>query len=673
MDFFKKKSRFLLIVILGLIFLIGITLTCSCMFPGTSSGEASPIEVEYTFDELLTMVENGRVYSVTLIKESSSEIPKIRAVLKDESEVMVYIPSEEVFFEEISFFKQHEVFVFIEEPSTSLSFWGKYGFLIAIGIICGIPFLLLILLLLKNRRGFGGRTKPGTSGRGFGSGLGFNDPYTGFSKSKARRIGEKAKKSWSPWNKSEKKGTKEVEEKPPITFKDIGGAKEAKIELQEMVELLKQSEKFKKLGAKMPKGILLVGLPGTGKTLLARAVAYEAGVPFFSASGSEFMEMFVGVGPGRVRDLFEQARANAPSLVYIDEIDAIGRARGAGIGQVHEERENTLTEIFTQMDGIEEYGERVGVIASTNRPDTLDPALLRAGRFSRRVEISMPTLDEREEILEIHFRNGPKAPEVTMDKIAAETYGFSGADLMNLVNEAAILAARKDKEQIEWEDVEKAIGKVIVGSERDIKQTRKEKEIKAYHEGGHALVAKALPEIEPLQKVSIRPTTKGLGGFTQLRLKEDRRLSSRGYLLAQMRVLLAGRAAEELMFGETGITTGAQDDLQKAKGIARAMVCIFGMSELGLVPYGKPEGDVYLGKEITRTQDYSDAKAEEIDKIIDRMFEEAYREAREILEENKPKLIALAKKLIRKENLGRKELNKTLGRLKTKINCKLPS
>ena len=660
MNSLKKKNRFLLIIVLGLALLTGILFTSSCASTGTGySGTPAPTEVKYTFDELLTMVENDQVYSATLIGKDSSGLPEIKAILKDKSEIVVLISSKEIFVEEIPFFKQHEVLCFTEEPPASPSFWSEYGLLII--LLLGLSLIFFFIFPRLARRGSGGKTRGSGSSFGFGG----KDPYAGFSKSKARRIGEKAKKPWGFWNKSEKKGTEETEEKPPVTFKDIGGAKEAKVELQEMVELLKQSEKFKKLGAKMPKGILLVGLPGTGKTLLARAVAYEAGVPFFSASGSEFMEMFVGVGPARVRDLFEQARASAPSLVYIDEIDAIGRARGAGIGQVHEERENTLTEIFTQMDGIEEYGERVGVIASTNRPDTLDPALLRAGRFSRRVEISMPTLDEREEILKIHFENKPKAPEVKMDEIAAETYGFSGADLMNLVNEAAILAARKDKEQIELEEVEKAIGKVMVGSERDIKQTRKEKEIKAYHEGGHALVAKVLPEIEPLQKVSIRPTTKGLGGFTQLRLEEDRRLSSKGYLLAQMRVLLAGRAAEELIFGETGITTGAQDDLQKAKGIAKAIVCVFGMSELGLAPYGKPEGDVYLGKEITRAQDYSEAKAEEIDRVVDKLFSDAYREAKEILGENKPKLTALVRKLVRKESLERKELNKTLGRLKS--------
>ena len=443
--------------------------------------------------------------------------------------------------------------------------------------------------------------------------------------------------------------------RPTVTFADVAGVEEAKTELQEIVEFLKFPERFLSLGARIPKGVLLVGPPGTGKTLLARAVAGEAGVPFFHISGSEFVEMFVGVGAARVRDLFEQAKRNAPCIVFVDEIDAVGRHRGAGLGGGHDEREQTLNQILVEMDGFE-TNTNIIVVAATNRPDILDPALLRPGRFDRRVTLDLPDLEGRKAILKVHASGKPLAPEVTLDTVAKETPGFSGADLSNLVNEAAILAARQSKKSIFMTEFEEAVDRIIAGPERKSRLiNRREKEMTAYHEAGHALVAWALPHADRVHKISI--VSRGsMGGHTSLLPEEDRYLWTKNQFRDMMSVTMGGRVAEEQIFDE--VTTGASNDLERATKIALGMIKRYGMSQsLGPRTFGKREEMVFLGREISEERDYGDKVAEEIDEEVKALISHAYSEAQEILTTHKAKLIRLAEYLIEHETVSGEALN----------------
>ena len=439
-----------------------------------------------------------------------------------------------------------------------------------------------------------------------------------------------------------------------VTFADVAGAEEAKQDMQEVVEFLKSKEKFQSLGARIPKGVLLIGPPGTGKTLLARAVAGEADVPFFSISGSEFVEMFVGVGASRVRDLFDQAKRNTPCIVFIDEIDAVGRQRGAGLGGSHDEREQTLNQILVEMDGFD-TNTNVIVIAATNRPDILDPALLRPGRFDRRVVLDRPDIVGRTAILKVHSNGKPLDANVDLEVLAKGTVGFSGADLANMVNEAAILAARRNKKSIGMLELEESIDRVLAGPERKSRKVSpKEKEVIAYHEAGHALVARMLPNADPVHKISI--VARGMAlGYTKQMPTEDRYLTTRSELKDTLAMLLGGHAAEELIFNER--STGPHNDILRVTECARRMVTDYGMSDkLGTRTFGNKQEMVFLGREISEQKDYSERTALEIDREIDRLIQEAYATAKTVLIDNKSKLVDLAKKLIEKETLEGEDL-----------------
>jgi cell division protease FtsH len=448
------------------------------------------------------------------------------------------------------------------------------------------------------------------------------------------------------------------EKQNKVTFQDVAGVDEAKEELREIIEFLKDPPKFQKLGGKIPKGVLLVGPPGTGKTLLAKAIAGEANVPFFSISGSDFVEMFVGVGASRVRDLFEQGKKHAPCIIFMDEIDAVGRHRGAGLGGGHDEREQTLNQLLVEMDGFE-TNEGVILIAATNRPDVLDPALLRPGRFDRQVVVARPDVKGREEILKVHARRIPLAPKVDLKVLARGTPGFSGADLANLVNEAALLAARQDKKVVEMLDFENAKDKVLMGVERRsmiISET--EKKTIAYHEAGHALVADLLPGADPLHKVTIIPRGRALG-LTQQLPADDKYNYSREYLVNRITILLGGRAAEEIVFQQQ--TTGAGDDLEKATDMARKMVCEWGMSDkMGPLTFGKGEEHIFLGREVARPKDFSEETAVLIDSEIKRIVVECATRARHMIESNLEKLHALARALLERESLDGEEIARIL-------------
>ncbi|MBX5490516.1 MAG: ATP-dependent zinc metalloprotease FtsH [Chloroflexi bacterium] len=444
--------------------------------------------------------------------------------------------------------------------------------------------------------------------------------------------------------------------KPTVTFADVAGVDEAKQELQEIVEFLKYPEKFAALGARIPKGVLLVGPPGTGKTLLSRAVAGEAGVPFFSISGSEFVEMFVGVGASRVRDLFDQAKRNAPCIVFVDEIDAVGRQRGAGLGGSHDEREQTLNQILVEMDGFD-TNTNVIVIAATNRPDVLDPALLRPGRFDRQVVLDRPDINGRRQILEVHSRGKPLEKNVSLEVLAKQTPGFSGADLMNLVNEAAILAARRNKKAISLQDLEEAIDRVIAGPERKSRlMSEREKAITAYHESGHALVGRMLKNHDPVHKVSI--IARGMmGGYTRFLPAEDRYFWTKSQFEDMIAAALGGHVAEVLVFGE--MSTGPQNDIERATNLARKMVCEYGMSEkLGPLALGHKEELVFLGREIGEQKNYSEKVAESIDEEVRRIIDQGYKTAEAILRQHMDKLHYMAQQLIQHETLEGEELER---------------
>jgi cell division protease FtsH len=445
-------------------------------------------------------------------------------------------------------------------------------------------------------------------------------------------------------------------DQPTVTFNDVAGVEEAKEELKEVVEFLREPQKFISLGARIPKGVLLVGPPGTGKTLLAKAVSGEAGVPFFSISGSEFVEMFVGVGASRVRDLFDQAKRHSPCIIFVDEIDAVGRQRGAGLGGSHDEREQTLNQMLVEMDGFD-TDTNIIIMAATNRPDILDPALLRPGRFDRRVVLDRPDVRGREAILKVHIKGKPMAPDIDLSVLARSTPGFVGADLENMVNEAAILAARRNKRIIGQSEFEEAIERVIAGPERKSRLiSKEEKRIVAYHEAGHAVVMNVLPNADPVQKVSI--IARGMaGGYTLALPQEDRTLMPRKKLLADMIGLLGGRAAEELVFDD--ITSGASNDIERVTQLARTMVTRLGMSsELGPMVYGQKEELIFLGREISEQRDYSEAVAEKIDTEVRSLVNEAYKQSRAILRQYQEKLDAVAERLLEVETISREEFER---------------
>jgi cell division protease FtsH len=489
------------------------------------------------------------------------------------------------------------------------------------------PVLLLVGLFFLLRRAQGG---PGNQAMNFG-------------KSKARV---------------------QMEPQTQVTFGDVAGIDQAKLELNEVVDFLKNADRFTAIGAKIPKGVLLVGPPGTGKTLLARAVAGEAGVPFFSISGSEFVEMFVGVGASRVRDLFEQAKTNAPCIVFIDEIDAVGRQRGAGLGGGNDEREQTLNQLLTEMDGFE-GNTGIIIIAATNRPDVLDAALLRPGRFDRQVVVDRPDYAGRSEILRVHARGKTLSKDVDLDKIARRTPGFTGADLSNLLNEAAILAARRNLTEISMDEINDAIDRVLAGPEKkDRVMSEKRKTLVAYHEAGHALVGALMPDYDPVQKISIIPRGRA-GGLTWFTPSEDRMdtgLYSRAYLENQMAVALGGRLAEEIIFGEEEVTTGASNDLQQVARVAKQMITRFGMSDrLGPVTLGRQQGNMFLGRDIMSERDFSEETAAAIDEEVRKLVDTAYIRAKEVLVNNRKVLDEIAQMLIEKETVDAEELQEILG------------
>jgi cell division protease FtsH len=464
-------------------------------------------------------------------------------------------------------------------------------------------------------------------------------------------------------NFGKSKARVQMEPQTQVTFGDVAGIDQAKLELNEVVDFLKNADRFTAIGAKIPKGVLLVGPPGTGKTLLARAVAGEAGVPFFSISGSEFVEMFVGVGASRVRDLFEQAKSNAPCIVFIDEIDAVGRQRGAGLGGGNDEREQTLNQLLTEMDGFEGYTGII-IIAATNRPDVLDAALLRPGRFDRQVVVDRPDFSGRLEILNVHARGKTLAKDVDLERIARRTPGFTGADLSNLLNEAAILAARRSLTEISMDEVNDAIDRVLAGPEKkDRVMSEKRKELVAYHEAGHALVGALMPDYDPVQKISIIPRGRA-GGLTWFTPSEDRMdsgLYSRSYLQNQMAVALGGRIAEEIIFGEEEVTTGASNDLQQVARVARQMVTRFGMSDrLGPVALGRQQGNMFLGRDIAAERDFSEETASAIDDEVRNLVDQAYRRAKAVLIGNRSVLDRLAAMLVEKETVDSEELQELL-------------
>ena len=558
-------------------------------------------EKEMIFSDFISKVEAGDVDEVT-IKESH-----ITGRLKDGSKFKTYAAEYPDLVKEL---RQKDVKIAAKPPDQSpwyVNFFFSWG---------PILFLVLVWIVFMRQMQMGG------------------NKAMSFGKAKAKLVSEKAVK---------------------ITFADVAGVEEAKAEVEEIIEFLKDPQKFSKLGGKIPKGVLLVGSPGTGKTLLAKAIAGEAAVPFFSISGSDFVEMFVGVGASRVRDLFEQAKKSAPCIIFIDEIDAVGRHRGAGLGGGHDEREQTLNQLLVEMDGFE-GNEGVIIIAATNRPDVLDPALLRPGRFDRQIVVPTPDVKGRNEILKVHTKNIPIAEDVNLDKIARGTPGFSGADLANLVNEAALIAARKVKEKVDMIDFEFAKDKVLMGVERrSMVISDEEKKNTAYHEAGHALVAKLTPGTDPIHKVSIIPRGRALGVTQQLPI-DDRYTYSKEYLEKALNVLMGGRAAEELILHH--MTTGAGNDIERATELARKMVTEWGMSKkLGPLTFGKKEEQIFLGREIARHKDYSEKTAEDIDEEIRGIVTNAYVNARKILEENLDLVEALAQALLERETVDAQDID----------------
>ncbi len=575
---------------------------------------------EITFSELLEQVDSGNVTEVTFkerevegrLREAKS-FPSVSGG-KTFTKFKSRIPFPDVNYELVNRMEKHNVQIVAKTESAFFSY-----------LLAAAPWIILIFFWLFFIR----QMQSGGGPKGLFS----------FGKSKAKLL---------------------TDERPKVTFDDVAGVEEAKEELKEIIEFLREPGKFQKLGGKIPKGVLLLGSPGTGKTLLARAVAGEAGVPFFSMSGSDFVEMFVGVGASRVRDLFEQGKRNAPCIIFIDEIDAVGRHRGAGLGGGHDEREQTLNQLLVEMDGFES-NEGVILLAATNRPDVLDPALLRPGRFDRQVVVPNPDVRGREGILKVHARKIKLAEDVDLAVLARGTPGMSGADLANVVNEAALLASRKNHDAVTMEDFEEAKDKVMMGSARkSLVITDEEKEIIAYHESGHTLVAKFLPKADPVYKVSIIPRGMALG-VTQSLPVDEKHTHCKEYLEATLTVLMGGRVAELIVFNQ--LDTGAGNDLERATKLARKMVCNWGMSEkLGPVTLGRTEEHIFLGKEMVQQKDYSEKTAELIDTEVRGLIEKAEERANAILTENLDKLHKLAKALLEKEVIDSNEVDVIIGR-----------
>ncbi|WP_432822744.1 ATP-dependent zinc metalloprotease FtsH, partial [Trichloromonas sp.] len=555
-----------------------------------------------TYTAFLAAVDEGRIREVTV------QGSNIEGKYQDDTQFKTFAPDDPSMIEQL----RAKGVVIQARPAEDRSFW--FTLMVSWG-----PILLLIavwVFFMRQMQSGGGKAMS-------------------FGKSKAKLL---------------------TDNQAQVTFKDVAGIDEAKDELEEIVSFLKEPKKFSRLGGKIPKGVLLMGAPGTGKTLLARAIAGEAGVPFFSISGSDFVEMFVGVGASRVRDLFVQGKKNAPCIIFIDEIDAVGRHRGAGLGGGHDEREQTLNQLLVEMDGFES-NEGVILIAATNRPDVLDPALLRPGRFDRQVVVPRPDVKGRLKILNVHARKIPLDPDVEMEVVAKGTPGFSGADLANLINEAALLAARANKDQVSRDDLDAAKDKVMMGAERrSMVITEEEKKVTAYHEAGHALVALYIPGADPVHKVSIIPRGRAMG-VTMYLPAEEKYNETRDGLHIRICTLLGGRVAEEIVF--SSITTGASNDIERATAIARKMVCEWGMSEkLGPLAYGEKEGEVFLGRDMGHMKNYSEATALEIDSEITRIVKDNYERTRVILQENKAALVTVAEALLERENLDGAEIHK---------------
>ena len=569
------------------------------MFDLYGEKNSKPADISYT--SFMQHVQQDEIKQVTIVDNV------ISGKLKDGKEFSTVAPNDSKLVEKL---EAKKVDIKAELPPQPPWWMSILSSILPMLIIVGLWFMLM------NQGGAGG------------------GKVMNFGKSRARRYDE---------------------EKLKITFKDVAGAEEAKQELEEVVEFLKHPQKYNDLGAKIPKGVLLYGPPGTGKTLLAKAVAGEAGVPFFSISGSDFVEMFVGVGASRVRDLFDQAKKSAPCIVFIDEIDAVGRQRGAGLGGGHDEREQTLNQLLVEMDGFS-ANEGIIMIAATNRPDILDPALLRPGRFDRQIVVDRPDIKGRTEILKVHVKGKPMGPDVNLDVIAQRTPGFTGADLSNLVNEAALLTARKDKKAINMPEMEEAAERVIMGPERKSRViSDKEKRLTAYHEGGHTIVGMLLEHTDHVHKVTIIPRGRA-GGYTLSLPKEDKYYATRSEMLDELKVLLGGRVAEALVLKE--ISSGASNDLQRATQLARQMICEYGMSEnIGPVTFGHRQDQVFLGRDIARDKDYSEEVAAEIDKEVRSFMEDAYAATEKLLSDNIDKLHVIAKALMEKETLEEEEIN----------------
>ncbi len=578
-----------------------------------------PSREVWKYSQFIQEVESKRVDKINI----SSDRSKALVTAQDGNKVIVNLPNDP---ELINILTKNNVDISVL-PQNDEGFWVK-----ALSSLF-FPILLLVGLFFLVRRAQNG---PGNQAMNFG-------------KSKARV---------------------QMEPQTQVTFGDVAGIEQAKLELAEVVDFLKNADRFTAVGAKIPKGVLLVGPPGTGKTLLAKAVAGEAGVPFFSISGSEFVEMFVGVGASRVRDLFEQAKTNAPCIVFIDEIDAVGRQRGAGLGGGNDEREQTLNQLLTEMDGFE-GNTGIILIAATNRPDVLDAALLRPGRFDRQVVVDRPDFSGRLEILNVHARGKTLSKDVDLEKIARRTPGFTGADLANLLNESAILAARRNLTEVSMDEVNDAIDRVLAGPEKkDRVMSEKRKTLVAYHEAGHALVGALMPDYDPVQKISIIPRGRA-GGLTWFTPSEDRMdsgLYSRSYLQNQMAVALGGRIAEEIVFGEEEVTTGASNDLQQVARVARQMVTRFGMSDrLGPVALGRQQGNMFMGRDIMAERDFSEETAATIDDEVRLLVEQAYRRAKDVLVGNRHVLNALADMLVDKETVDADELQNLLANSDVKM------
>lgn len=583
----------------NVLFYLLIIMVIIWMFDLYGEKNSKPADISYT--SFMQHVQQDEIKQVTIVDNV------ISGKLKDGKEFSTVAPNDSKLVEKL---EAKKVDIKAELPPQPPWWMSILSSILPMLIIVGLWFMLM------NQGGAGG------------------GKVMNFGKSRARRYDE---------------------EKLKITFKDVAGAEEAKQELEEVVEFLKHPQKYNDLGAKIPKGVLLYGPPGTGKTLLAKAVAGEAGVPFFSISGSDFVEMFVGVGASRVRDLFDQAKKSAPCIVFIDEIDAVGRQRGAGLGGGHDEREQTLNQLLVEMDGFS-ANEGIIMIAATNRPDILDPALLRPGRFDRQIVVDRPDIKGRTEILKVHVKGKPMGQDVNLDVIAQRTPGFTGADLSNLVNEAALLTARKDKKAINMPEMEEAAERVIMGPERKSRViSDKEKRLTAYHEGGHTIVGMLLENTDPVHKVTIIPRGRA-GGYTLSLPKEDKYYATRSEMLDELKVLLGGRVAEALVLKE--ISSGASNDLQRATQLARQMICEYGMSEnIGPVTFGHRQDQVFLGRDIARDKDYSEEVAAEIDKEVRSFMEDAYAATEKLLSDNIDKLHVIAKALMEKETLEEEEIN----------------